>query len=100
MALQRLKELNTKECLWVYVLKVLSERQGHPYPIRKEIETRYGFRPGYMTVYKVFYLLEKEGLLRKKREGSRTVYTVTTKGKEELAAAGEFYRTMVRVAGG
>ncbi len=99
MAIQRLKELNTKECLWVYVLKLLETRPGHPYPIRKEIEQRFGFRPGYMTVYKVFYLLEKEGLLKKKREGSRTVYTVTTKGKEELAAAGDFYKTMVKTVG-
>ncbi len=94
MPLSRLKKLNTTECLWVYVLKLLSEGDTHAYALRREIAERFGFRPGTMTAYKVLYLLHRKGLVSKSSSGRKRVYSITPAGREELRKAGEFYREM------
>lgn len=94
---ERLQNLNTKECLWVYILRILKDRPMHAYLIRSEIEKRFGFMPGTMTAYKVLYLLSRSGLVDKTKEGRRKVYKITSKGKLELANAVEFYRGQAKV---
>lgn len=91
MPYNRLVKLNTKECLWVYVLKILSEKDAHAYLMRKEINDRFGFNPGTMTAYKVLYLLTLGGYVRTKQDGRRTVYIITDKGHELLKKASDFY---------
>ncbi len=93
----RLKESNTKENLWIYVLRILKDRPTHAYTIREEIRKHYGFRPGTMTAYKVLYGLKKRGLVTKKLDGRKKVYSITAKGKAELKGAMEFYQHMLRV---
>ena len=93
-ALRRLKELNTKECLWVYVIRILKDGPTHAYIIREEIKKRYGFMPGTMTAYKVLYLLSMDKLVKKKEHGRKKVYTITEKGKKELSEAISFYKSM------
>ncbi len=95
--LQRLESLNTKDCLWVYILRILREKPMHAYLIRSEIERRFGFRPGTMTAYKVLYLLGKSGLAEKTREGRRKIYRITPKGSLELENAVEFYKGQARI---
>ena len=97
--LERLKELNTTDCLWLYVLRILKDGPAHAYSIRGEIEKRYGFRPGNMTAYKVLYLLNRDGLVTKKREGRKKVYAVTEKGSKELSDAVRFYRGRAKLLG-
>ena len=91
-ALDRLVELNTKECLWVYILRILRDRPVHAYLIRSEIDKRFGFKPGTMTAYKVLYLLTRDSLVQKKQEGRKKVYRITPKGRQELAKAVKFYK--------
>lgn len=91
MPLARLKKLNTTECLWIYILKILESQETHAYTIRKEIKTRFGFQPGIMTAYKVLYLLERKGLVTKKQQGRKKIYSLTSQGTVALKEAAQFY---------
>lgn len=97
MPLKRLKKLNTTDCLWVYVLRILRDEPMHAYALRKAIHDRFGFRPGAVTAYKVLYLLKKSGLVTKKQEGRHVVYTITAKGRDNLKEASEFYSERARL---
>ncbi len=97
--LARLQQLNTTECLWLYVLKILKSGPTHAYTIRETIAKQYGFRPGTMTAYKVLYLLERDGFVRKSVQGRKKVYSITEKGSSELAGAAKFYRELAKRLG-
>ena len=97
MPLKRLKELNTRECLWLYILRILSEKPMHAYVIRSMISERFGFRPGTVTAYKVLYLLQRSGFVSKRSSGRQVVYTITPKGSAALKEAALFYRERVRL---
>jgi len=92
--LNRLKELNTRDCLWIYVLKILADDKAHAYRLRKDIQEQFGFLPGIMTAYKVLYLLKKEGYVRTTREGRKKIYAISPKGRAELKKAACFYRNL------
>ncbi len=94
MPMRRLEHLNTKENLWVFILRILAEGPVHGYTFRGEIEDRFGFRPGTMTAYKVLYSLRKGGYVRVTQEGRKKVYSITPQGKEALAKAADFYSGM------
>jgi PadR family transcriptional regulator PadR len=99
MHLKRLERLNTKDCLWIYILSILKDKPMHAYAIRKEIEERFGFRPGTVTAYRVLYKLRGAGVVRKTMSGRRVVYSVTKKGNQDLKKAVDFYRQRVRLLG-
>ena len=92
MPLKRLKRLNTKDSLWLYVIHVLKDKPMHAYVLKKEMEEKFDFRSGNVTVYKVLYLLARGGYVEKKKEGRRVVYSVTGKGVKALKDAKEFYK--------
>jgi len=89
--LGRLESLNTKDCLWTYILRILEDGPTHAYSLRGEIRKRYGFTPGAVTAYRVLYHLTGRGFVRKKAVGRRKVYEITEKGRAELGKAAEFY---------
>ncbi len=95
--IKRLEKLNTRECLWVYILGILRKNPIHAYAIRKEIQDRFGFRPGSVTAYKVLYDLRKFGLVRRSKEGRRVIYNITPKGREDLKKAVGFYRERIKL---
>ena len=97
MPLERLKLLNTKECLWIYILRILTDGPTHAYTLRKETEKRFGFRPGTMTAYKVLYLLGRLELVTKKEEGRKKIYHITPKGKTVLKEAVDFYKDLAKL---
>lgn len=97
MPLKRLRELNTTDNLWVYVLKILTDQPMHAYALRDAVRKRFGFMPGTVTAYKVLYLLKRDGLVDKKAEGRQKIYTVTDKGKDALKDAAEFYEDRARL---
>lgn len=99
MPLKRLKELNTKECLWLYILSILKDNPTHAYALRKQIHERFGFRPGTVTAYKVLYLLSKDGMVEKRVSGRQKIYSVTSKGSKALEGAVDFYRERVKLLG-
>jgi len=77
-ALERLKRKLTIEVLWLYIIAVLlGYGPTYPYDAGKLIERRFGFRPSKVTLYTVFYKLEREGLIEKRGDGT---YDVTGSG--------------------
>ena len=94
MPMKRLEKLNTRECLWVYILRILSEGPAHGYSIRESVRKKFGFSPGTVTAYKVLYLLGREGYVSKRPEGRKRIYSITPAGREALKKAAGFYRSM------
>ena len=94
MPLKRMKKLNTSECLWIYVLKILSDSPAHGYSLRELVRQRFGFRPGTVTAYKVLYLLGRRGYVSKRTDGRKKVYSLTPKGRKALKEAAAFYREL------
>ncbi len=93
---KRLIKLNTKECLWPYILKILSEKPMHAYVIRKEINKRFNFLPGQVTSYTTLYSLKKQGLVSKEKKDRIVIYKITEKGKQALKEAQNFYKSMLK----
>ncbi|MBU0662274.1 PadR family transcriptional regulator [Candidatus Micrarchaeota archaeon] len=87
MEIRRLESRITREILWVYVLSLLRKRDGHAYALRTEINEKFGFLPGNVSVYVVLYKLEKRGFVKARHEGNRKVYTITADGKKLLESA-------------
>jgi DNA-binding PadR family transcriptional regulator len=90
--IERLKEKVLKENLWVFIFKLLSERDEYAYKLRKEIEKKFGFLAGNVTSYKVLYLLEKDGYVISYIKRNRVYYKLMTKGRKELVKAKNFFR--------
>lgn len=99
MPLKRLRLLNTRECLWVYILRLLSEKPMHAYALRRLVQERFGFKPGAVTAYKVLYLLNRKGLVSRKKAGRQRVYAITPAGRDALGEAVEFYRERASLLG-
>lgn len=88
--------MNTKECLWIYILRILQDGPVHAYALRKEIEQRFGFKPGTVTAYKVLYSLSKSGFVKKTISGRQKVYALTPAGKKAMKDAIAFYKSRVK----
>lgn len=95
--MNRLVSLNTYDCLWIYVLRILLEKPVHAYALRKIIEKRFGFEPGMVSAYKVLYLLEQEGYVKSRKNGRVTNYEITASGKKILESARKFYETQAKI---
>ena len=95
--MKRLTYLNTYECLWIYVLKILIDAPVHAYALRKMIDARFGFEPGMVSAYKVLYLLEQEGYVTSKESGRVTNYEITASGKKILDGAQKFYEMQAKI---
>jgi len=99
-AYQRLVNNLTREILWIYILSLLRERPLYGYEIRKEIQRRFGFKPGQVTSYRVLYSLKRDGyIVMKTQENSdrgpaRKYYEITGKGEELIGKAAEFLREL------
>ncbi|MCK5474258.1 MAG: PadR family transcriptional regulator [Candidatus Aenigmarchaeota archaeon] len=96
-AIKRLLALNTSECLWIYVLKILSQKPTYAYALRNLVHKRFGFRPGMVSAYKVLYLLKQEGYVKSKKDGRITNYMITKSGIEILDTARKFYENQVDI---
>ena len=90
--IERLKEKVLKENLWVFVFKILKEKDEYAYEIRKSIEKKFGFLAGNVTSYKVLYLLERDGYVKSYTKGRRKYYKLTEKGLKQLKKAKSFFK--------
>lgn len=88
---QRLVQLNTKDNLWVYILALLKDEPRYGWEIPNLIEKHFGFRPGKITPYRVFYRLETDGFVKSRQDNRKRIYVITEKGKNELGQAVRFY---------
>lgn len=82
MPLQRLKAKTTKEVLWIYLLKLLKEREMYAYEIRSKLKENFGFEPALVTSYVVLYRLEKGGYVAAEWRENKKYYKLTEKGQE------------------
>ncbi|MCD6466178.1 helix-turn-helix transcriptional regulator [Candidatus Bathyarchaeota archaeon] len=87
---ERLKEKVLKENLWLFLFKVLENKDEYAYNLRKKIKERFGFLAGKVTSYKVLYLLEKDGYVESYVKERRKYYRLTEKGLEQIRKAKEF----------
>lgn len=85
--LERLRRKLGIELLWIYLLSMLKKNPSHAYVLRKEVEEKFGFLPGNVSVYVVLYKLEKHGFVSAKQDRNRSVYSITSRGKELLKEA-------------
>jgi len=95
--LERLEKNNTTNCLWPYILRVLADNPVHAYQLREQVKERFGFRCGRVSAYHVIYKLTKGGMVSKKQEGRKVVYSITPKGRELLKKAAGFYSSRARM---
>jgi PadR family transcriptional regulator, regulatory protein PadR len=82
--LMRLKRSLTTENLWLYILSTLTGGRTYAYALNSQIEEDFGWKPGLITSYLVFYKLEAEGLITSKYDERRKYYEITPKGRGAL----------------
>jgi PadR family transcriptional regulator PadR len=81
--LERLESSLTLSNLWLYSIKLISDRPMFSRELYKGIKEKYKIKVNLITVYSVLYRLEREGYI--KRSGNyRKYYEVTEKGRKEL----------------
>jgi DNA-binding PadR family transcriptional regulator len=90
--IERLEEKVLKENLWIFIFKVLKEKDEYAYELRKEIKKEFGFLAGNVTGYKVLYLLENDDYVKSYTKGRRKYYKLTEKGLKQLEKAKNFFR--------
>ena len=73
------------------ILWLLKHGPMHGQQIAGEIEKRRGFRPKAGTIYPALKDLEVKGLVRKKAEGRKTVYSLTKDGQSSVLKAQAFF---------
>jgi PadR family transcriptional regulator PadR len=94
LAYERLVRKLTRENLWLYILKMLSEEPDYPLGLKKRFGEKFGFEPAGITFYTVMYRLKSEGLVASELKQGRTVYFCTEAGKAELAKAVEYLESI------
>jgi DNA-binding PadR family transcriptional regulator len=94
LAFEHLRGSLTKGNLWLYVLSELEQGDASPGEIRQKVEGKHGFVPAPITFYAVIYRLAREGLVRRSSDEFRSKYSITTKGKGELARAIEYLESV------
>ena len=101
LAYDRLFRKLTKENLWLYILKLLTERSMYAYEIAKMIEIQFGFSIAKITVYVVLYKMLNEGLIRINKETSddvrsdRRYYIITETGEKTLEDGRELIKNFL-----
>ncbi|MDD5013305.1 MAG: helix-turn-helix transcriptional regulator [Candidatus Pacebacteria bacterium] len=93
--IERLKKLNTKENLWIYILILLKKNSAYAWELPSLIEKEFGFRPGNITPYRVLYRLEAENLVKSNLKDRRRTYQITEKGLKELKEVKSFYENII-----
>ncbi len=82
MPLRRLQSRTTKEILWIYILRLLKDKEMYAYEFRDALKTNFGFEPARITSYVVLYRLEKDGFVGSKWVENKKYYHLTEKGEK------------------
>ena len=103
-AFKRLKKKTSIDNLWIYILRLLQEKEMYGYELKETIKTKFGFEPATVTSYTILYKLEKDNLVTShvldNPEGrpDRKYYAITSEGKKALKEAkGLFEEILTRV---
>lgn len=89
-AYKRLVKTLTSGNLWLYVLKLLSEKPMYGYEVIQNIKSSFKINVKTVTVYVVLYRLTNEGLIRAVEKNGRKYYEITSRGKAELRNGVDF----------
>jgi DNA-binding PadR family transcriptional regulator len=92
---KHLEKSNTTDNLWIYILALLDKQPLYAWEIPALIEKKFGFRPGKITPYRVFYRLQLEGFVKSALRDRRRTYEITAKGKEELKKGKDYYKDVL-----
>lgn len=73
------------------ILALLAESDMHGYQVIQELAQRSGgtWRPGPGSIYPTLRLLEEQGLIDSRSDGSKRVFSITASGRRSAPAAGE-----------
>ncbi len=100
MPLKRLKRKLTKEIMWLYLLKLLSEKPRYGYELKKEIQHRFNFNPAIVTSYAILYTLELKGYVttvwKSAKKRPRKYYVITKKGRKLLLDGKKHLKVIVK----
>ncbi|WP_457554800.1 PadR family transcriptional regulator [Candidatus Pyrohabitans sp.] len=96
MPLRRLKEKTTKEVLWLYILRLLKERELYAYEIKPLLRERFGISPALVTPYVVLYRLEREGYVEARRSSNKKYYRITPRGERLLEEGISYLRSLIK----
>ncbi len=92
-AYKRLKKKTSIDNLWIYILRLLQEKEMYGYELKESIKTRFGFEPATVTSYTILYKLKKDNLVTShvldNQEGrpDRKYYAITSQGKKAMKEA-------------
>lgn len=92
-AFKRLKKKISIDNLWIYILRLLQEKEMYGYELKESIKQRFGFEPATVTSYTILYKLEKDNLVtshvKNNPEGrpDRKYYSITDEGKKSMKEA-------------
>lgn len=95
MPLKRLRNKTTKEVLWLYILRLLKERELYAYEIKPLLKERFGISPALVTPYVVLYRLEGEGYVEARRSDNKKYYRITRKGERLLEEGIAYLRSVI-----
>ncbi|MHA1697194.1 MAG: PadR family transcriptional regulator [Candidatus Helarchaeota archaeon] len=94
-AINRLADKLTRANLWIYILKMLIEKENgiYGYEIKKNIEEKFGFEPATVSGYVILYKMKRDNLVqiewKNSEEGkpNRKYYKITERGMEAMRQA-------------
>ncbi|TET31314.1 MAG: PadR family transcriptional regulator [Candidatus Heimdallarchaeota archaeon] len=103
-AFKRLKKKTSIDNLWIYILRLLQEKEMYGYELKESIKSKFGFEPATVTSYTILYKLEKDNLVTShvldNPEGrpDRKYYVITSEGKKAMKEAkGLFEEILTKV---
>ena len=94
--LERLRDKTTTEVLWIYILRLLSEKALYAYELSAALKKRFGFESAKITSYVVLYRLESAGYVRSKWEGGKKYYHMTSEGKKLLQDGRKYLKELAK----
>ena len=95
-AFKRLKKRVTIDNLWMYILRLLQEKEMYGYEVRESIKKQFGFEPATITSYTILHRLQEDNLVtafvKDNPEGrpDRKYYTITPEGERAMQDAKKF----------
>lgn len=97
-AMKRLRRKLTTEILWIYIAKVLLDKEPlKGYDIVKALRSDMGLKASTITIYSVIYRMAREGLLEAVKSDGETLYRLTEMGREEFGKALKFLEKIIDV---
>ena len=102
-AFKRLKKKTSIDNLWIYILRLLQEKEMYGYELKESIKKRFGFEPATVTSYTILYKLEKDNLVtshvKDNPEGrtDRKYYSITDEGKKSMKEAKGLFEEILSI---